>query len=140
MLAATSGVVRAAIAASSTSSVERLAGSGCILTWMSGLSAFHASTILVAKSISSGFDDGQKVIVVWARAEVATASVASKARESKPTRRVAAECHLTGCATFGRAAPGLAAAGRSTPGCLGRAGRRRILVMNDLLIPSLHSR
>jgi len=28
--------------------VERLAGSGCIFTWMSGFSAFHCSTICVA--------------------------------------------------------------------------------------------
>src|SRR5690606_29799366 len=68
MLAATSGVVRAAIAANRTSSVERLAGSGCILIWMAGLAAFHCWTICCANWISSGFDDGQNVMLVWATA------------------------------------------------------------------------
>src|SRR5680860_1504541 len=115
MLAATSGVVRAAMAASSTSSVERLAGRGCIFTWMSGLAAFQESTTCVAKSISWGFDDGQKVIVVWAKAVAVNVTAASAAHTTRQPRRGAG-----GCAGVERAG-----VGRATPGCLRRARRRR---------------
>jgi hypothetical protein len=47
---------------------------------MSGLAAFQSATTCVAKAISSGFDDGQKVIVVWAAATVSRAAASAAVR------------------------------------------------------------
>ena len=55
----TSGVALATIAARSTSSVERPAGSGCTRTRTSGCCAFHCAASRVASFTSAGFAAGQ---------------------------------------------------------------------------------
>src|SRR5687768_5947754 len=60
----TSGVARATMAASSTSSVDRPAGRGCTRTCTPGFSAFHCSARRIASLVSGGFAAGQYVSTI----------------------------------------------------------------------------